>query len=206
MSFLSTKFGGLNVAAGYFGDFLDLTGVNAADAAKEAADVQLKATKDALAETRAAREQTRTDLSPFRQSGETALGGLPDLITDQNTQKDFISNNPLLDFINKTTQKNLEKSNINQGQHEKTGRQLNENLSLFAPDLLQQSVTGRMNLAKLGASAAAQQATQTLASGQNITELLAQGANAQAAGVVGAQNARTDSQQQAASTLAAIYS
>ena len=95
MGLLSTSFGSGNLVSGYFGDFLDITGVNAAEAAEKAANVQLKAIQDAVGETRAAREQTREDLGVFRKSGGSVLPGLADLVRDPNMQRDFISNNPL---------------------------------------------------------------------------------------------------------------
>jgi hypothetical protein len=185
-----------------------LTGENAANAAKEAAQIQLEGTKLGIAEAKAAREQARADLSPFREAGAGALGGLSSLIQDPNAQKNFITNNPFFKALADDAQQRLfsnqaAKGKIGSGE---TPKALQNSLLLLGNDLLNQSISQRFNLATLGANAAAGQATATQNAGSSIANLITGGANAQAAGVVGAANARTNAMNQAIQTGIGVYS
>ena len=175
-------------------------GSDNAAASTEAGRIQFESTQKGIEESRLARGQVREDLAPFRESGAEGLTGLSSLITDPNEQQNFISNNPLLAMLNQNTSSRL--SNI--GSNANTADQLNENLALYAPDLIQGQITNKTNLTKLGLNAAAKQATQTLNSSGNITDLITQGGNAQAAGIVGAQNAESQARDQNVATLSAI--
>jgi len=200
-----TKFGTGQLISGGFGDVLDLTGKQAGATAIEAARLQLESTREGIAEQRRAREQARGDLQPFRQAGEESLSGLSQLITSPDAQRDFVQNNDLLDFITKDAETRLGAVQSGDTNLNQTNQALQNSLTLLAPDLINQSIGQRANLATLGANAAAQQATETLGTGRSIADLFTQGANAQAAGVVGQQNARTNARNQAAAGVSAFF-
>jgi len=196
-----------NLAIGtvFGGDPLDLSGEAAAGATREAANIQLRSTREGIAEQKRARVQAREDLQPFRQAGEQSLSGLSDLVTSPEAQTDFIQDNEFLDFITGEAATRLGQNPLTSGGSDQSARARENSLMLLAPDLINQSFSQRFNLAGLGANAAAQQATQTLGVGANIADLFTQGANAQAAGTVGAQNAQTNAQNQAAAGLSSYY-
>lgn len=177
---------------------LDLTGEGAAAAAGEAAKAQLEGTKLAIEESKAAREQARADLSPFREAGAAALGGLTSLTTDPEAQKNFITQNPFFKALADDAQSRLfanqaAKGKVGSGE---TPKALQNSLLLLGNDLLQQTISNRFNLATLGSNAAAGQATATQNAGAQIADLTTQGANATAAGIIGAANAKTNAQNQ----------
>lgn len=181
--------------AGKWGqDLLDtLTGKGAADAAREAAAIQLEGTKLGIEEMKAGREQAFQALSPFREAGQGQLAGLSSLISDPNAQKNFIQNNP---FFNSLADSATSRLFANQAARGKVGsggtkEGLQTSLLNLGNQLLNQNITQRMNLATMGSNAAAGQATATQNASGGIADLIGQGANAQAAGVVGAANART---------------
>jgi len=176
----------------------DLSGEGAAQASVEAARLQLEGTKLGIAEVKAGREQARADLSPFRQAGVDALPGLSSLIQDPNAQKSFITDNPFFTALADDAQSRLfanqaAKGKIGSGD---TPKALQNSLLLLGNDLLNQNISQRFNLATLGANAAAGQATATQSASAGISDLFTQGANAQAAGFVGAANARTNATNQ----------
>lgn len=191
MSFISDLFGG--------GD--------AADASTQAASVQAQATREATAFQKEALATTRADLQPFRKAGEAQLPGLAkdvsslsSLTNDPNQQKSFIENNPFFKLLADDAQSRLfanqaAKGKVGSGE---TAKALQNSLLLLGQDLLNQDVNRknialnqRFNLTTLGENAAARQGTATQATAANIGNLATEGANATAAGIVGAQNAKT---------------
>jgi len=201
MSKISTIFGG---------------GGDAADAAREAGDIQARATREAAKEQGiVTREQiafqkeslatARADLAPFKEAGAETIAGLKDLITDPTVQLDFIRNNPFFTALAEESKTNILKSSAARGKSQSGGTEeaLQNSLVLLGSDLLNQNITQRQNLVTLGANAAAGQATATQRGAATISDLAqtgvgaradltTSGAAASAAGVVGAANARTD--------------
>lgn len=191
----------MSIVSDFFG------GGDAADASRQAADVQAQATREATAFQKEALAQTRSDLQPFRQAGETQLPGLArdvsslsDLTGDPNKQKSFIENNPFFKLLADDAQSRLfanqaAKGKVGSGE---TAKALQNSLLLLGQDLLNQDVNRknialnqRFNLTTLGENAAARQGTATASTANNISNLATEGANATAAGIVGAQNAKT---------------
>lgn len=179
-------FNAVKYSSGSFGDFLDFSGAKAAEAQRRAAELQFESTQAGVAEQRAAREQARADLSPFREEGVGALEGLASLIQDPNAQSNF-ANNEFFGALAGDAQQRLSGAGFGGISNE---AMQNANL-LLSPELLNQNISQRFNLATLGANAAGGQATATLGTNAQITDLITQGGNAQAAGLIGAQNART---------------
>lgn len=190
-----------------FYDPLDFRGQGAQNAAREAAQLQLEGTRLGIDELRAGREQAFEALSPFREAGAAQLGGLGDLISDPNAQRAFIEDNPFFESLANQAQSRLFANQAARGKVGSGGTAagLQNELLTLGNDLLSQNINQRFNLATLGANAAAGQATGTLSTGRGISDLLTQGANAQAAGVVGASNAQTQSRNQLLQLGAAIY-
>ena len=147
----------------------DLTGKTAAKAAMQAGDIQASAGAEAS-----------TLLDPFAQLGATGVEQAG-FLTDPNTQFDFLHNNPLfqmgLDNANdQTLNLAAARGRLSSGD---TLQQLNQNALLTASPLIQQQKNSIGDLINIGASTAGNQGN--LLTGQ---------AAAQAAGIVGAANAR----------------
>lgn len=179
---------------GTLSDTIDaVTGKAGADAAEKAAALQLQGTQEGIAELKAGREQAFEALSPFREAGAGQLEGISSLVSDPAAQRDFIQNNPFFNTLANRAQRTLFQNQAAKGKLGSggTAESLQTSLLGLGNQLLNQSITQRMNLATLGANAAAGQSTATQQASGGIADLIGQGANAQAAGVVGAANART---------------
>ena len=168
---------------------------------------QRDATQLGIDESRRAREQARADSEPFRQSGTAGLKGLSSLITDPAAQKRFLASNPFYKTLADETQKNLFNQQAAKGKFGSGGTAtgLQSSLTKLGNNLLSQAIGQRFNSAVLGANAAAGQATGTLTTASTISDLLTQGGNSAAAGVIGQQNATTNRNRQLATTAASIF-
>ena len=175
------------------GDFItgDLLGGNAADAAEEAARLQSVAGGQALALNKEQFDQTRTDLSPFREFGSGAISNLSGAIEDPSQR---VLNNPFFTALaNQQEQRTLAsaaaRGKVGSGG---TGDDLQRNLLLLGNQFAQQDISNLQNQVNTGLNAA----TQTGAFGQQSSAaaggILGNVANAQAAGQVGAANAQSN--------------
>jgi hypothetical protein len=149
----------------------DLTGKTAVDAAGKSADVQVQAGADASA-----------FLDPFQQIGQSGLDQAG-FLTDPNAQFDFLQNNPLfqlgLDNANtQTMQGAASRGRLSSGD---TLQQLNNNALLVGQGLIGDQKQSIGSLLDFGFNTAGAQGN--LRTGQGA---------AQAAGIVGAANARGD--------------
>jgi len=178
-----------------------------AKASRKAASTQAQATRAAIAENRRQFQQTRGDLAPFRQAGTAALPGLTSLVTDPNAQRDFIAQNPFFDALANDAQDRLFNNQAAKGKlgSGETANALQNSLMLLGSDLLNQNIAQRQNLVGMGQNAAAQTGTFGAQSARTIADLRAQGANAQAAGTVGAANAQNQGIQNAINSGIGIY-
>jgi len=166
-------------------------GSQAAKAATEAARIQSRSADQAIEFQRESRDLAREDFQPFRQAGESTLPGLQDLVNDPNAQLDFVQNNPFFQSLSDQASNTLFANQAAKGKVGSggTAAALQENLLRLGTDLVNQNVNQRFNLASLGSNAAAGQATATQQAGNNISGLTLQQGNANAAGVIGANNA-----------------
>lgn len=169
-----------------------ITGAGAAEAATRAAELQLQGTREGIEELRAGREQAYEALSPFREAGAAQLGGLSQLISDPQAQLRYVQENP---FFQALAEQSRQATLSGQAAGGKLGTggtlaELEKRRLLLGTELVGQNIGQRMNLATLGANAAAGQATATQQSSRGISDLIGSGSAAQAAGVVGAANAR----------------
>lgn len=180
----------------------------AADAATQAANIQSGATTTQIAAQKEALAQARGDLQPFREAGASELpalrqdiSSLSSLANDPNAQKSYIENNPFFKLLADDAQSRLFANQAAKGKVGSggTAQALQNSILLLGQDLLNQdfqrrntALGNRSNLATLGQNAAAMQGTATQNTANNISSLATGGANAEAAGVVGAANAKTN--------------
>lgn len=168
------------------------TGSSQAKAAKGAAMLQSQGVKEAQTELRKGERVARMDLRDFRELGRDSIDGLSSLVTDPNAQRDFIQNNPFFDAL---AQRSTDTLLNNQAARGKVGsggtaEALQNSMMLLGNDLLSQNIAQRQGLVNTGLNAAGGMANITQNTRAGIADLRLQNANAQAAGVVGAANAR----------------
>lgn len=189
-----------------------------ADATVRAQELQNEATDKILGFNQQALDTSRADLQPFRDLGvgsisdvKRDLAGIRDLVTNPESQRSFIQDNPFFKALADDAQSRLFKNSAARGKVGSggTAKALQNSILLLGTDLVNQNIGQRqgvfndsLGITQLGANAAAGQAgasqniagsnASTVASGAaNITDLITGGANAQAAGLVGAANAGT---------------
>ena len=183
-----------------------VTGQNAKDAAREAAAVQKEAGLAAIEEARAARETARTDLMPYAQFGQQQLPALSSILNPQG-QVDYLQNNPIfkasLANMNEQVLNNAAvRGRLNAGD---TRQRFLENFQASALPLLSYQTNSLFNAANLGQSSAAGQAANGLNASQVIGSNIAGIGNANAAGIVGVQNARNQATKDILGGITSIY-
>jgi len=173
------------------GFFSDLFGGN--DAASSAGDVQSRAADKAIAFQKESRDTARADLEPFREVGSTDLQGLGDLVTSPGAQLDFIKNNPFFEALANKSKNTILNNSAAKGKVGSggTAEALQNSLLLLGNDLVNQNISQRQNLASLGSNAASGQASVTQKAGRTISDLFTQKGNAQAAGIIGDQQSKS---------------
>jgi hypothetical protein len=183
-----------------------VTGQNAKDAAREAAAVQKEAGLAAIDEARAARETARTDLMPYAQFGQQQLPALSSILNPQG-QVDYLQNNPIfkasLANMNEQVLNNAAvRGRLNAGD---TRQRFLENFQASALPLLSYQTNSLFNAANLGQSSAAGQAANGLNASQVIGSNITGIGNANAAGIVGVQNARNQATKDILGGITSIY-
>lgn len=169
---------------GFVKDLWDgITGKSAADASLQGANVQSAAIDRAMEEMRISREQ----FEPFRQLG---LGAIPQagFLTDPNQQMDFLRSNPLFGLAlenanNETMKMAAARGRLSAGD---TLQQLSNNVLLSASPLINDQKNSILSMLNIGTGAQAQQQGAT----SGIADLITGQGATQAAGIVGAGNAR----------------
>lgn len=163
------------------------------DAARDAANVQSRSADKAIDLQRESRDLARGDLAPFREAGVAQLNPLSSLISDPKAQLDYVQNNPFFKALADDAQGRLFSNRAAKGKVGSggTAEALQNSILLLGQNLLNNNINQRFNLANMGQSAAAGQANTALTSGQSISDLITGQGNAQAAGIVGAANARS---------------
>jgi len=169
----------------------NISGMGAADAASDAADIQAKSGKEAIGFARETRDIARGDLQPFTQFGVNNLAPLQSMLTPQG-QTDYLRNNPLfqaaLDNTNAATLNNqAARGRLGSGG---TLDALTKNYFATAQPLLQSQTANLFNATTLGQNSAAGQASTSINQGNSINDLITGIGNSQAAGLVGGANAR----------------
>jgi hypothetical protein len=169
------------------------TGSEDAKARKEAGQIQSEAATNAITnEIRPAGQRALGYLSPYEQVGQQALSQVG-FLTDQQAQADFAKNNPLFQLSRNMLTEDLNQSAASRGRLSAgdTLVQLQNAGVMAAQPLIDAQKQSIFNLLNYGGGVAGNMAKTDMMTAQQVTNLLTGGAAAQAAGVVGAQNART---------------
>ena len=151
---------------------------------KKAARTQARLGREAIAESRAARQEARGDLQPFRDVGGRILDPL----------LDFVRGGPETDLERTEGFTQIQNSAAARGKLRSGGtlRRLVEFNKLLNARNRGQRFNELFNLATLGSNAASGQATASLQSGRDIAGTTENIGNVLAAGRIGAGNARRD--------------
>lgn len=182
------------------------SGNKAANAAKDAAGMQSQSGQAAIEEARAAREQSRADLQPYAQFGQSQLTPLAQIISPQG-QVDYLENNPIfqasLKNMNEQVLNNAAvRGRLNAGD---TRQRFADNFQAAALPLLSYQSNNLFNAANMGQASAAGQANNTLTTSANIGDTMTGIGNAQAAGLVGRANAQGQMLKDITGGLTSIY-
>lgn len=189
--------------SGFLGDVVEIgtfglidgdtfTGQAGADAARGASSAQAAAMREGIALQRESRDLARGDLQPFRAFGQAGIGPLEGLLTSQG-QFDFLKSNPMFQAAVNNTSSQLKNIAAASGKANSGGlvNQLFQNYLGQGQSFIQPQINNLFNRVNLGQASAAGQANTALTSGANMSSLMGQIGDARAAGIVGAQNART---------------
>jgi hypothetical protein len=184
-----------------------LTGSTAAKAANQAASTQAASADKAIDFQKEALDKVLANLKPFKDAGQSALPGLTSLVTDPNAQKDYVLNNPLFNAMADKSKNDLFANQAAKGKVGSggTAAALQDRLLQIGTDLVNNGINNRQNLVSMGENAAAGSGSAIQSTGNNVSNLLTQQGNAQAAGLVGAANAKTAATQNLVNTGMLAY-
>lgn len=158
----------------------NITGKTAAKSQERASRLQVEAGERA-------REELREDLAPFREAGLPAVERLQELNTQEGAQN-FLDNNQLFQASRDNAITAIKRRAVGDGQEGSAQIDLANALGGLQLNFLNNERNNLLNQARLGQSSAAQ----TADASANITQGIG---NAQAAGVIGAANSRTQGSQ-----------
>ena len=179
---------------GFVSDFVDdFTGKTAEQAARQSAQQQVEAAGRGLDVVGESRDVARADLQPFTSAGTAALDPLQSLILDPQAQRSFIQDNPFFDALLSEERQNTLQNQAARGKLGSGGtlRALDENVLRIGQGLVDNQTNKLAQLAGIGQNAATNQANVSQNFGTQAANLLTGQGAAQAAGTVGAANART---------------
>lgn len=169
-----------------FSDYVGaFTGSGARDAAREAANIQSQATEKGVQELRLGGSTAKGYLDPYAQAGR---GGL-DLFVDYLGGRDFTAD----PYAQQQIDRGVETANrlaagMGMGGGARAKRLMNEAM-LGANQFRQQEMNSALALGQMGQSAATNQAQSAMNTSTGVANLLGSQGAAQAAGVIGEQNA-----------------
>jgi hypothetical protein len=169
-----------------FSDYVGaFTGSGARDAAREAANIQAQATEKGIQELRLGGSTAKGYLDPYAQAGR---GGL-DLFVDYLGGRDFTAS----PYAQQQIDRGVETANrlaagMGMGGGARAKRLMNEAM-LGANQFRQQEMNSALALGQMGQSAATNQAQSAMNTSTGVANLLGSQGAAQAAGVIGEQNA-----------------
>jgi len=184
-----------------------LWGGSAAYAADKASAIQVKQADKALKAQIAASKQIRDDLAPYRDIGEQANPLLMGAINDPSER---VLSNPFFQAMAADQEQRLMSSAAARGKLGSGGTNddLQRNLLLLGNQFAQQDIGNLTNLSTIGQNSAALTGSQTQQGTNNLTNIMGQAGNAQAAGIIGASNAQqqgTSNAMNLIGTAASIY-
>lgn len=168
-----------------------LTGSTAAQAATQGAEQQAAATQQAIAAQQQAAVRGQEFLAPFAGVGQEALGQAG-FLTDPQAQFEFLQQNPLFQLSLDEAQRQTQQSAASRGRLTAgdTLQQLSQNVLLSAQPLIGQQQQNIAGLLDFGRGVATTQAGIEQGFAQQVSPLLQDIGNVQAAGGVGAATAR----------------
>lgn len=163
-----------------------------ADAITSAADTQGYATDRAIQFTEQGIDEGRQYLDPYTQLGQQGIDQAG-FLTDPQAQFDFLQNNPLFKLAlqnanTETNQMAASRSRLSAGD---TLQRLSDNVLLSSSPLISGQKNSIMDLLNIGNQTAGRQANLSIGGTSDISNLITQGGNAEAAGIIGASNAKT---------------
>ena len=164
-------------------------GIVQSKAAGKAAAATRDGNNSAIAEQRAAREQAREDLNPFREMGEGMIPQIQELMGSTGVD------NQLFTALNDRSLPQLSQSSAANGLFNSGGNRqqltdrMFDNFLIAGPQLQQQKYNQMLNLVNMGQSSAAGQANAAMSSGANIGNLMQSTGQSQAQGAINQGNA-----------------
>ena len=169
----------------------DLTGKTAVTAAEKSGEVQTAQALKSAADVGVAGTEAQSLLNPFSSIAQQGIDQAG-FLTDPQAQFDFLQNNPLfqasLDNANRVTQQSAAaQGRLSAGD---TAVDLSNNFLLSAQPLIRQQQQSIGGLIDLGRGVASEQGAGIRGTAADVANLQTGGAAAQAAGIVGAGNAR----------------
>ena len=182
----------------------------AAAASKEAGAVQARAGREALEFERQGREQAQTFFEPFAGAGARGVEA-SNFLADPQAQFDFLQSNPLFNLAleNANTQTNQRAASRGRLSAGDTLQSLSNNVLLSAQPLIDRQRQDATNLLQFGGDIAGSQANISIGEAANLGNLRTDIGAANAAGLVGAANARgqgADNALKVAGTVASFFS
>lgn len=178
---------------GFFSQIANVfTGSEGAKAARKSGRIQQQAGIDAATGIREAGTQASQLLQPFADLGGSGLSQA-DFLTNPQAQFDFLQQNPLFQMSLDRLDEGVLRGAASRGRLSAgdTLEQLSQNTLLAASPLIGQQQQNIANLLNLGLGVAGRQGQLGFGAEQLAQDFLTGGASARAAGVIGAQNARS---------------
>ena len=169
-----------------------VTGADAAkDAARESASTQLEATKEAIKAREEAAARAQEFFTPFAGVAERGIEA-SSFLADPQAQFEFLQGNPLFDLALENVNRQTQQAAASRGRLSAgdTLQQLSENVLLSSQPLIDRQRSDVLSLLQLGGDIATSQANIETGQAAGIADLITQGGQAQAAGIIGAQQAR----------------
>jgi len=134
---------------GFISDFIGgFTGSAGKKAARKAGAIQAEAQQKAIKTIQTGTEEARAPLESFATAGQDTIGGLVELITNPEAQRNFIIDNPFFDALKDEATRTLLNNQAARGKvgSGETAEALQESFILLGADLLNQNIGQRQNL------------------------------------------------------------
>ncbi len=161
-------------------------GAQTAKAANQGSQAQVDYGNQAIDVLEGSKKTARADYQPFADTGNRSLSRLESLVSDPNTKKSFIEDNP---FFKALTDKSSATLFSNQAAKGKVGsggtaEALQNSFLLLGNDLVQQQIENESGLANLGFNAVTNQANAELGTAGGVADIKTGQGNSIAAGKI----------------------
>lgn len=190
--------------SGFKDMFDDISGNTAADAANDAAKLQYQAMMAGIDAQTDARKDIERNLKPFMNVGNKAIPAYNRMLTTGG-QYDYLKNNPMFMAAVNNSANQMKGIGAARGKYNSGGtvNQLFQNYLATGNDYINGQFNRLNSAVGIGQNSAAMQGTNVQNSASNIASMLGQGANAMAAGGIGAANAQAQGTQNMVGLIAA---